>query len=228
MLRREGAWSISIMSNSSGLWIWGRSTEIATDVASLLPWRAGSWHVAVRNCDTYLDFLKVAAGGEEVGRLEERLIAVAPQEFQQVISEIVDHLCSPAAVRLPDLEVFNVELDPAGQLWGDGDRLLDLSGSLLCRVERILTTPSHVQTTSHHANRKMPSVLRLSSMFFYSLKPHFKCKITWLLLLNFLPLSCRPDMWRTSFGVPFTALSEVHISVLSFHNTLVSVLYIYA
>ena len=72
----------------------------------------------------YLHFLKVAAGGEELSGLEERLIAAAPQELQQVLSEVVHHLCGPAAVCLPELQVFSVDFDPVCQLRGDGGQLL--------------------------------------------------------------------------------------------------------
>lgn len=80
----------------------------------------------------HLDLLKVAAAVEELSRLK-GLITVQPQEFQQVVPEIVDHLCGPPAVQLPDLESLGVEFDPAVQL--RGHRLLDHFGFLLCRTQ---------------------------------------------------------------------------------------------
>lgn len=91
------------------------------------------YQLLIRLPRPHLDFLKVASCGEEVRRLEHGLVAVAPQEPQQVFPEVIDHLGSPAAVLLPDLQLSGSQLDPASQIRGDGDGLLGRYGALHCR-----------------------------------------------------------------------------------------------
>ena len=172
----------------------------------------------------YLHSLKVAAGGEELSWLEERLIAAAPQELQQVLSEVVDHLCGPAAVRLPEPQVFGADFDPVGQLRGDVEQLLYRSWRLLC---------DSIQWT---LPRRQDQQLLLTSEWITNNKKQCKQEdsrcfsgLTCLLLLNlrFLPCWSEVRRRRPSSGVvcsPRCSSRTAHTSVLSVHFSLVSVL----
>lgn len=174
----------------------------------------------------YLHFLKVAAGGEELSWLEERLIAAAPQELQQVLSEVVNHLCGPAAVCLSELQVFGVDFDPVCQLRRDGGQLLCHPWPLLCDSIQWRQDQQQLQTSE-----------RITSILTFGNKKQCKQKdsrcfsdLTCLLLLNFQSLSCWCEVRRRrpSSGAVCslrcfrrTAPSEVKTSDFSVHFSLV-------